>query len=769
MNRTLSQISNSIFLIFLLLMGADAIAQGAKPVTAPTITRAWSTDVTATTAILAMTVDNPLPMDANVRFIYGTDAAFINGLIVGKAIAGAKTTGAQFSARLTGLQPKTTYYFRAVASVNQAYGTATGDLGSFVTAAAASPPVVTKTSHSNVTETTAELNMDVSYADTTNAATFFWGTAANLAGAAEIPAKAYATNAGGMSSRGLLSNLKPGTTYYYGAVVVSPIGQGKSGIQSFKTMGTAPVIAPNAPRVVNNWFSALTDKSVLLSMEVTNLPIAAKVNFAYGTDPLLMAASTLGVGYDTVGPGATNSQSHTVLNGLQPKTTYYFKAVASNANGTSSSDIKSFLTAGGGAPPEITRITATNIAATSAMLSAVVNNANLPGTAFFMYGTNSNFMPGTQTGERSFPAVTGGTGINAGLTGLAADTTYYYAAYATTVNGKTTSPTQSFKTTAAVAPSAPLITGISTSSVTDKSAQFSMILLNLPIATKVNFMYGTDPALAAATTLGVGYDTVGPSASGSQSHAAITGLQARTTYYLKAIATNANGTATSNIASFTTAGNGPPPVFVGVKPENIAATSAQLSMGFTNANLPATAYFMWSANANFTGATQTKATALPASTNVTVSTAPLTGLKADTTYYYIAQVQDANGIAKSSAQSFKTASATATPPPPQNAYVPPVVNGVSHSNITGTAALLSMVFNNGNYQSQAKFIWSTDPYFMGATYVPPEAVAASTSNVTAKVQLTGLKPNTTYYYKAAAVSPLGSAESAVQSFKTAPM
>ena len=448
MHRTLSQISNSFFLVFLIFIGADAIAQGAKPVTAPTITRAWSVDITATTANLAMTVDNPLPMDANVRFIYGTDAAFANGIVVGKAIAVAKTSSANFSARLTGLQPKTTYYFRAVASVNQAYGTATSDLGSFVTAAAASPPVVTKTSHSNVTETTAELNMDVSYADTTNSATFFWGTAANLADAAEIRAKAYATTAGGMSSRGLLSGLKPGTTYYYGAVVVSPIGQGKSGIQSFKTMGTAPVIAPNAPRVVNNWFSALTDKSVLLSMEVQNLPIATKVNFLYGTDPLLTATGTLGVGYDTVGPGVTGSQSHAVLSGLQPKTTYYFKAIAANTNGTSSSDVKSFLTAGGGALPVITRIEATNIAATSAMLSAVVNNANLPGTAFLIYGTNSSFMPGTQTGESSFQASTVGMWTHTQLTGLTAGTMYYYAVYAATANGKTTSPTQSFKTTA---------------------------------------------------------------------------------------------------------------------------------------------------------------------------------------------------------------------------------------------------------------------------------------------------------------------------------
>ena len=109
------------------------------------------------------------------------------------------------------------------------------------------------------------------------------------------------------------------------------------------------------------------------------------------------------------------------------------------------------------------------------------------------------------------------------------------------------------------------------------------------------------------------------------------------------------------------------------------------------------------------------------------------------------------------------------PPPPQNTYVPPVVSSVSHSTVSGTAALLSVVFNNGNYSSKANFIWSTDPNFMGATSTPQEAVAASASNVTAKTQVTGLKPNTIYYYMTSTVSVFGSANSTVQSFKTAPM
>ncbi len=763
MNRTLSQISNSFFLIFLLLMGGDAIAQGAKPVTAPTITRAWSTDITATTAILAMTVDNPLPMDANVRFIYGTDAAFINGLIVGKAIAGAKTSGAQFSARLTGLQPKTTYYFRAVASVNQAYGTATGDLGTFVTTAAASPPVVNKTSHSNVTETTAELNMDVSYADTSNSAVFFWGTNSTLADAAQIPAKAYATSAGGMSSRGLLSNLKPATTYYYGAVVTSPIGQGKSGIQSFKTGGTAPVIAPNAPRVVNLWFSALTDKSVQLSMEVQNLPIAASVHFKYGTDPLLTAASTLGVGYDSVGPNAAGSQSHALLSGLQPKTTYYFNAIATNVNGTSTSDIKSFLTAGGGVPPVLSNITATNIADTTAMLTMNINNANLPGTASFLWGLNRDFMPGTQTGERAFQASTTGTAANAQLTGLTANTTYYYAALAATANGQVKSMTQSFKTTAAVAPTAPLITGLSANSITDKSVMLSMIVQNIPIVTKVNFLYGTDPTLTTGT-LGVGYDNVGPNASGSQSNTVLSGLQPKTTYYIRATASNTSGTATSNISSFRTAG-GAPPVFTKLAALNVTTTGAVLSVGFTNANLPASAFFTWSADANFNGAIQTKIESLPASATGLTANAQLTGLKPDTTYYYTAHVADADGSAKSKVDSFKTAPTAA----PAGGLAAPVFTALMHVNVTGTTAILTMAYTASNQPSNAIFTWSADANFTGASTSAVMPSAASTKAVTAGTQIGGLKLNTIYYYRAEATSPLGVTKSVVQSFKTAPM
>ena len=74
-----------------------------------------------------------------------------------------------------------------------------------------------------------------------------------------------------------------------------------------------------------------------------------------------------------------------------------------------------------------------------------------------------------------------------------------------------------------------------------------MSVSNLPVATSVSFIYGTDPNLATGTT--VGQSTVGPSASGWASHARLSSLAPRMTYYFKAIATNANGTASSTVAS----------------------------------------------------------------------------------------------------------------------------------------------------------------------------------------------------------------------------
>ncbi len=549
MQRTLSQISNGILFVFLLLLGADAIAQGAAPLTAPAPPRILASDITGSTATLSAQLDNPLPTEANVRFIYGKNPTLANGIEAGRSLVAAKTLNAKVSVPLTGLQPKTIYFFKAISiNGNDANTTKMSALNSFETGPAQAAMVITKASHANITDATAELSVDIGNAEpATTSVTFFWGLDATLADGTPVIAKAYASTANSMSSRGILAGLKPATTYFYGAAATFRNGTAKSAIQSFKTN------PHNPPQIVSASASNITEASAYFHMLVKNTPVATQLQIVYGTDPSLATSMPVRLDTSVVGPNATGSQMHAPVTGLQPKTTYYFRATASNPNGTATSRIGSFLTAGGGAPPAVERLGQSNVGATNALLSVTYKNANLPASTFFVYSTDANFTGATQTRTTSAPASDIAASRHEDISGLKPETTYYYLAQVEDVNGKVRSITQSFKTTAAVLPTPPAVAA-SFSDVTSSSVYLHMNVKNISLATNVQFVYGTDASLATSMPVQMGVSVVGPAATGSQVHAPLNGLKPKTTYYFKATASNANGTATSGIGSFKTAG-----------------------------------------------------------------------------------------------------------------------------------------------------------------------------------------------------------------------
>jgi phosphodiesterase/alkaline phosphatase D-like protein len=549
MHRTLSQISNGLLLVFLLLLGADAFSQSAAPLPAPALPRTLASDITGTTATLSVQLDNPLAIEANVRFIYGKNPTLANGIEVGRLLVAAKTLNAKVSVPLTGLQPKTIYFFKAISTNgNDANTTKMSALNSFETGPAQAAMVITKASHANVTDAAAELSVDIGNAEpSTTSVTFFWGLDASLADGTPVTAKAYEITANSMSSRGLLAGLKPATTYFYGAVATTRNGTAKSTIQSFKTN------LHNPPQIVSASASQITEAFVYLHMRVRNTPVATQVQLVYGTDASLATSMPVRMATPVVGPNSTDAQISAPVSGLQPKTTYYFRAIASNPNGTATSSIGSFLTAGGGAPPVVTKLGQSNVGDTTALLSVTYKNANLPASTVFVYSADANFAGATQTPTASALASEIASSMNLTISGLKPETTYYYLAQVEDANGKVRSITQSFKTTAAVLPTPPTVTA-SFSDVTSNSANLHMTVKNVPIATNVQLVYGTDASLATNMPVQMGTSVVKPAATGSQLHAPLYGLKPKTTYYFKATVSNANGTATSGIGSFTTSG-----------------------------------------------------------------------------------------------------------------------------------------------------------------------------------------------------------------------
>ena len=151
--------------------------------------------------------------------------------------------------------------------------------------------------------------------------------------------------------------------------------------------------------------------------------------FQYGTSPNNMSATTA-----TTIQWFTAGNVSTTLNYLQPNTTYYFRLIAQNSNGTNyNASIQSFTTGtngwvapSGSAPKAITTIE-TGIGSTTATLHGVITNASVPTTTWFEYGQTNAFGNTTST-----QIVGSGSQLDfqKTISGLTPNTIYYWRAVA---------------------------------------------------------------------------------------------------------------------------------------------------------------------------------------------------------------------------------------------------------------------------------------------------------------------------------------------------
>ncbi len=294
-------------------------------------------------------------------------------------------------------------------------------------------------------------------------------------------------------------------------------------------VSTSYVASP--PVVITDFNSNITGNSVKLSGNVIsngNATVTAR-GFVYGTSANNLTQSVLS--------GSGNGSYTKTLTGLSSSTTYYYKAYATNSEGTAYGAVKSFTTMEIYLPT-VTTISSTSITTTGATVKGnVASDGN--GTVSsrgFMYGTDANNLTlSVQSGNG-----TGNYTIN--LTELASGTTYYYKAFATNDAGTSYGEVMNF-TTIAVYP--PTVTTGSVSNITVTGATISGNVTfdgNATITSR-GFMYGTDADNLTQTV---------QSGSGTGSFTKVlTGLSVGTTYYYKAYATNSAGTSYGDVKSFT--------------------------------------------------------------------------------------------------------------------------------------------------------------------------------------------------------------------------
>ncbi|MEE8419343.1 MAG: hypothetical protein V3S02_04445, partial [Dehalococcoidales bacterium] len=153
------------------------------------------------------------------------------------------------------------------------------------------------------------------------------------------------------------------------------------------------------------------------------------VTFEYGTDTGYGTNVTADQSPVT---GNTSTAVNTTISSLAPGTTFHYRVVAQNVNGTSHGADTTFTTAT--LPPNATTNPASGVNGTGATLNGIVNANGSNTTVTFEYGTDTSY--GTNVTADQSP-VTGNTStaVNTTISSLAPSTTYHFRVVAQNVNG----------------------------------------------------------------------------------------------------------------------------------------------------------------------------------------------------------------------------------------------------------------------------------------------------------------------------------------------
>ncbi len=594
------------------------------------------------------------------------------------------------SQNVTGLAAATTYHFR-VRATNATGSSASSDAATATTLP--NPPAaptgvaitqpVTSTTQLGLTWTDAATNEDNYAVEKSEDGGGFTTIAGSLA-----------ANSNAYTATGLSANRS-----YAFRVTARNTGGSNSA-----TSGAALTL-PDAPTLQNPTRPGIPDGRTTLNVAWNNPGGSGALTYDldYSTD------ATFATGTTTVTGLSGTSYSN---NTLTPATRYYFRVRAKNASGSSGNSNATNEITLPNPPADPSGLSATAVVATTDKINLTWTDAATNETGYEVWRStndNTNFGKIADLGANSTSYQSGG---------LASNTTYFYKVRAVNSGGESNF---SNETSALTYPDAPTSLAVGVPAAPDGQTKLtlswnapsgSLTGYDLEYATNSNF---TGSLVASFTTA---------------SPYTLSGLTQNTTYFLRLRAKNATGSsANSNQVSTTTLPD-PPGL-----PTNLSATGISAS-GFT-ANWtapggPLTGYVLQVATDNgFASVVQTLNPGSGATNQ------PISGLTANTTYFFRIQAQNTGG---ESAFSPASAPVLTLPPAPQNF----AVQGGSVTTTGLTVQWSAPPTNPDGYELR----YSTDPGLAGATLLTPAGSATSQA-------IAGLTPNTTYYFQLKAKNGTG--------------
>lgn len=438
-----------------------------------------------------------------------------------------------FTTSLTGLIPGTIYYLRAYAT--NTVGTSYGDVVSFTTLKA---PTVATQAVSNINTTTATCSgniTDLGNPANVTAYGICYSSTNNTPTIADNVLNNGTTAATG-AFQSSISDLVSGTTYYVRAFATNSAGTSYGAVVTFAAF-KIPTVTTQA--VSNISATAATGNGTLADLGVPN-PTAYGV--CYSSTNITPTISNLVVNNGA----ATSAGAFTAsITGLSFGTTYYVRAYATNAVGTTYGDVVTFTTP---KLPTVVTQSVSNISKTNAIAYGEITDLGSPNpTAYGVCYSNTNKIPTTSDNVLNNGAASS-TGVFTSLINdLTPGVTYYVRAYATNSGGTTYGTVVSFTTLKAA-----ILTTQAVSNITTTTAVANGTITDLGNPANLT-AYGICYSSTNATpTIADNVVNKGSVSTVGVFTAPISGLTMNTTYYVRAYATNASGTSYGDVVSFTT-------------------------------------------------------------------------------------------------------------------------------------------------------------------------------------------------------------------------
>jgi uncharacterized protein (TIGR02145 family) len=535
------------------------------------------------------------------------------------------TGSGSFTSTLSGLSASTLYYARAYAT--NAAGTAYGNQVSFTTSAIIGYAIITTTSISGIGTTGATSGGTITADADGNAVTVrgvCWSTTIN-----PTTANSKTTDGSGSGAfTSTITGLTPCTTYHVRAYATNSAGTSYGADMPFTTGAVTPSVSTTSISLIT---STTASSGAIVTGTCASAVTAQGV--CWNTSP----APTTSNSKTTNGTGGGSFTSS--ITGLTPCTTYYLRAYATNAAGTVYGNEISFTTSvvlPGLSTTAISGITSTGATSGGNLTGDCTAGVTARGVVWST-STNPTVDLTTKTSNG-----TGGGAFSSTIAGLTPCTTYYVRAYATNPAGTVYGNQLSFTTSTVL----PTVTTTAISAITSSTAASGgSISGNCTSAvTAKGVCWSTSPAPTTAnskTSNGTG---------GGSFASNLTGLSYATTYYVRAYATNAAGTAYGNEISFTTL-----PVVPSVS--TTAISIFDNTQGYGGGNVTSTGGAAVTAKGicwNTSGSPTISNSFTNDGSGTGSYSSTITGLSAGTTYYYRAYATNSAGTAYGTQYSITT-------------------------------------------------------------------------------------------------------------------